>query len=482
MKITEQTPSRVLFEQPSLAPAGCLIAAGVFFLMPALVFGPIMLWGSLGENILNCQKIEPQHSQCTVEKWNFLGKLQETVVLHKLKSANITTEQGDEVDKYLIHLRFASKSVLFFSSVGESAPANDMLERIRAFLDDPSQNTLLIKTPPESRNDFYLALGVSLLLFFVFARSVWFYLSYKATHYDFDQRYRKLFITKQNRLKKLSTEEIPFSQIKRVLITSQSKEYVDDDESGDEKNRIRFTFTLLLELDGTQSLELWKTWFSAKQGPQAESLARPNDMLNLGNSITQISGAKLAVPPEFTAIAPKVAKDSPRPAPPTPRLAPKTSPTPTTPAKSGKSRFLMYALSLALIGILALGWAIRPNVLELGLYYFYLLTPDPVADEFSPWLSEQKYQSEWERMAKKRYYPVTLEGRQNEEGQVEYRAVYAPYPEGAFWFYSFYSISDAVYLSKHKRLIKKDFTLVWHQAFTDAQGQKHNQAIWVKRR
>ena len=98
---------------------------------------------------------------------------------------------------------------------------------------------------------------------------------------------------------------------------------------------------------------------------------------------------------------------------------------------------------------------------------------------FSPWMSGDEYQKEFDRQANRKFYPKQVEGREY-RGMIQFRALFIEFPSERFSFFSHHGLSTEVYKKKDKEYISKEFTQIWYQEFTTSSGQTLHQGTWVK--
>lgn len=99
--------------------------------------------------------------------------------------------------------------------------------------------------------------------------------------------------------------------------------------------------------------------------------------------------------------------------------------------------------------------------------------------EFTEWLPGGDYHARFTRQRTRRRYPAVVEGN-NLDGQSFYRAIFLPFPPGAFEFWTRYGLRESKFPAVHGDLTSKDARLITHQSFVDEQGIRRHQATWVR--
>lgn len=99
--------------------------------------------------------------------------------------------------------------------------------------------------------------------------------------------------------------------------------------------------------------------------------------------------------------------------------------------------------------------------------------------EFTPWMSAAEFKYEFDNQFNLQRYPPKIEGRNN-NGRSEYRATFAPFPQGAFYYWTHHSMDKSFYDRKYSELYSQGFTLKSLQTFIDRTGIERYQATWIK--
>jgi len=97
---------------------------------------------------------------------------------------------------------------------------------------------------------------------------------------------------------------------------------------------------------------------------------------------------------------------------------------------------------------------------------------------WTAWLDQIGYQREFDSNLKKKQYPRIIEAR-SQQGAVQYRAVYEPYPKDDFAFYARHSISDEEFAEFDAEMAKKGYARVYQQRIM-AGSRAYNQGVWIK--
>lgn len=98
---------------------------------------------------------------------------------------------------------------------------------------------------------------------------------------------------------------------------------------------------------------------------------------------------------------------------------------------------------------------------------------------FTPWMSAADFKHEFDSQYNLRRYPPKIEGRNN-KGINEFRAVFVPFPQGAFYYKTYTRMDKSLYDRKNSELYNNGFTLKTLQTFIDSNGIKRYQATWVR--
>jgi hypothetical protein len=95
------------------------------------------------------------------------------------------------------------------------------------------------------------------------------------------------------------------------------------------------------------------------------------------------------------------------------------------------------------------------------------------------WMSSDEYQREFDSKSNSRYYPIKVEGRFY-ANKFQFRAIFAPFPGGSFYYWSHHGLPTSLYTEKHKKFTSDGFSQIWHQEFLGPNGEKYHQATWIK--
>jgi len=98
---------------------------------------------------------------------------------------------------------------------------------------------------------------------------------------------------------------------------------------------------------------------------------------------------------------------------------------------------------------------------------------------FTPWLEEQTFAAEMDRLWKDGYYPAIVEGRAGAVAN-EYRALVQPFPKKVFWFYWWYGVVRSQYEEHKKRMTADGYREISLQIFSDREGMRRYQTCWIK--
>lgn len=95
------------------------------------------------------------------------------------------------------------------------------------------------------------------------------------------------------------------------------------------------------------------------------------------------------------------------------------------------------------------------------------------------WLSDRAYIDVAEAQRERGCYPVTLVGVQGTTGML-YRSAFKPQPSNiAIWRYEI-GISPAQAREMDNVLSQVGYSIIWHDASTDASGNVRMQIVWAK--
>jgi hypothetical protein len=97
---------------------------------------------------------------------------------------------------------------------------------------------------------------------------------------------------------------------------------------------------------------------------------------------------------------------------------------------------------------------------------------------FSEWLSQDAYQQLFDRELKARRYPIVVEGR-SVHGRREFRARFAPFPDGPFAFWSHHAVSEEYFDRRNRELTAQGARLISRQVVSDRAG-RFAQGTWVR--
>ncbi|GFO56302.1 hypothetical protein GMSM_33090 [Geomonas sp. Red276] len=98
---------------------------------------------------------------------------------------------------------------------------------------------------------------------------------------------------------------------------------------------------------------------------------------------------------------------------------------------------------------------------------------------FTQWLTSSEYQAKFNQLFKLKMYPAVVEGRSS-AGVSMFRAVFKPFPNPEFAFWSHHGINREFFENKNGLLLGNGFTLKSLQTFVDKTGIERYQATWVK--
>lgn len=102
------------------------------------------------------------------------------------------------------------------------------------------------------------------------------------------------------------------------------------------------------------------------------------------------------------------------------------------------------------------------------------------ASDYSEWLSSKSYQALVDMKVTQGLFIEKVEGRAAEPKD-EYRAVFVVLPEYTRGWYSHHGLSEKEYRLKAKRYRKDNFKEIWNQCFTDKDGVKRIQTVWIQK-
>lgn len=133
-----------------------------------------------------------------------------------------------------------------------------------------------------------------------------------------------------------------------------------------------------------------------------------------------------------------------------------------TPGARGTSR----RVALAGAGLFALAAA------GGGAYYL-------TASEWTAWLDQSDYQSEFEHQIARKRYPSKVEARVVNKN-ITYRAAFIPFPASpTFRFQSRHSVPDEDFTSFDARLGKDGYQRIFHQEIF-VENRRYHQGTWIK--
>ncbi len=463
MEIIKDTQQHLVLQEVSTRLSGVLFLLS-FCLIPIVVI-PMLIWDSLGVNTLNCQRLKSTHINCTVQKFNVLGRRLEYQTLNGLREGKIVETENPDSDEshtiYTLALLDSHTRVSFCESRAESYPITKLLDTLQSFINDPERVSFFLETAPE----FFGYIDIIVL---TFVTGIWllffgvlplrYYLLSRNTNYYFDQTTRYLRIELYNRRRKITENKIPFKQIEKITLQEKNKLIIDEEDG----NRTYTTWSLFLHPLNSEPLLIWRT----------DNSSEHSKISQIAQRVAKITGAKYDVSSDVAEAAIYPGK------PPSVKIQAKA----VFPAPRAKKKFFVWLIIILLI-ILFTTISFRiiqtsfSNEQYLELVEFF--TPDPAENEFSPWLSENSYQRQFERMAEKKRYPIQIEGRENND-ILEFRARFATYPPGEFYFYSWVGDSSWRYEAKGKKLSAQKFRRVWHHEFTTSRGTILHQTTWIK--
>lgn len=98
---------------------------------------------------------------------------------------------------------------------------------------------------------------------------------------------------------------------------------------------------------------------------------------------------------------------------------------------------------------------------------------------YTNWLISSDFQKEFDRQLQIKFYPSIIQGR-NFNGISQFRALFIPYPQGKFAFYSCSDREKDNYEQLNKKLLSEGYQRVDFQTFIDASGKTRYQATWIR--
>lgn len=103
-------------------------------------------------------------------------------------------------------------------------------------------------------------------------------------------------------------------------------------------------------------------------------------------------------------------------------------------------------------------------------------------DEWSGWLSREKYQAHFADMARRGTFPLEVEGKLTEEG-TRYRAHFVPQPKDSeFEFNSMHGNTFEQFLTRRQSVLVRGLTTASLAEFTNQNGQTEYSGTWIKGR
>jgi|WetSurMetagenome_2_1015567.scaffolds.fasta_scaffold23147_4 hypothetical protein len=465
----------------------------MFMLIPGAMISFFMslgIWGMFSINILDCKQSESKQPNCTLQKFNALGWMYEEHRLVNLQSSETEEEYEDRTKSiYHVFLQSQTQKVLFHSS-WNSELARGISNSIQEAIKNQQPSFHFEKIPKDQPDDPSGGLtGVAFLSpFFVLfvILPIFFFFSRKSHNYQFQRAFKVLRVHVFSHLRTIVDRKIPFSSIERVEIVENKTLGKDEDD----RKYANIEFKLFLHLHNGEFFHLIASnlvrVYQDNETTEHEVGRRYNEMVVLAQCITEMTGAphnqltSYHNVPNQSALATKptplshTKTNSNAPTNQTvlatkPVLSPhlqKNNTTKTT--QIPRFRFIRTLFILIFIVVIFLSWK--------------SFSPDePTQDGYSPWMSLDEYQEEFDRQVKNKFYPSQVKGRRNNNGELECQALFVKFPPTKFYFYSHCGLSEANYIEKHKEYTSKGFTITWHQELPTPSGEIFHQITWVRK-
>jgi len=211
MKIVEQTPTRLKFQNDSFMQVLSLALFGMFFLLPGLAL--LLFLGKL--TTLECTRLEPQQVACEHSISGLLGKQVNKIPVGELKGAEVEVIQDSDGDTYRVVLLTQTRGKLRFTDTSSSGTDKySTANQINDFINNSEQMSLQVQ-----QDDCWFAYPFGGIFAFVGGSIVFCALNTKFNNiYTFDRQTRRLNLT-QRGLFSRTDREFMFHEIARAKVT-----------------------------------------------------------------------------------------------------------------------------------------------------------------------------------------------------------------------------------------------------------------------
>ena len=124
----------------------------------------------------------------------------------------------------------------------------------------------------------------------------------------------------------------------------------------------------------------------------------------------------------------------------------------------------------------------RKRILIVIVILFLMpLLPSIAAENryITDWMSSSQFQSAFNRMTDNRFYTHYVEGR-TVDGAIQYRGEFRPIFKNLKHWYSYYGMSDEIYVKRKAAFEAKGFQEIYHTSFLDLGGLRVHQSCWIE--
>lgn len=102
-----------------------------------------------------------------------------------------------------------------------------------------------------------------------------------------------------------------------------------------------------------------------------------------------------------------------------------------------------------------------------------------LAETRTDWMTANDYQGVWKRESDRGYYPVEVEGM-NQDGISLYRGIFRPRPASVASWASHHGLTRDQDAKIHADLIGSGFKRIWTNSFVDGGDEERFQGVWVQ--
>lgn len=176
MKIVEETPTLMKLQKSSYSIIynysrwlGWIFFCSLFFPIGLLIFS------SGSPKTLKCNRIEPTQANCKLTSHTFSGK--ETTSIRKLEGAEIEVNEDSDGDTYGVILQTKEGKILLGDYyISYDSGMQEEVNKINAFINNPLQNSLIIKRSP-----MWIIYGIGVLIICIAVAFIIHFLRVKVT-------------------------------------------------------------------------------------------------------------------------------------------------------------------------------------------------------------------------------------------------------------------------------------------------------------